>query len=504
MAGSEDKRPGNSGGRSKKSKAGGRRPRKVARIEHPDVEVTIERLVPGGVGLARDNDGIVFVRGGLPGEVIRAGIDKKRGGVRHGRALDILSPSADRIAADCPQHPTCGGCDLLDLAPDARPAVKQGLVVDALKRIARFSDEDLARVAPLRQAPSSEDGARRRARAHVGPRGTLGFFAPSSHAVVDTELCRALVAPLHEAWRYVRQQKFAAGSSVEFLAAPNGDVFLASTPKNQAALAKAVEAGVVAGACSYADLPTLDDGEAAPGEAVADAIFSEAHFFAGDRGAEGVIAPYAQGGPFGVDAATFVQASTFGARAIVEEVLLGAFASEDTLDSTSDAEAFAKAGPTAPPTTRVLELFAGAGHLSFPLASAGVHVAAVEGAPISGGWLAANAESFAASAPSAAAHVTPVVTFVEPGPLSPELARECDAQILVADPPRTGIPDADTLFAQSKATRLVLVSCDVATGARDLKKAMDAGFRLRRLQPIDAFARTTHLEWVATLVRDSV
>lgn len=495
MASSDDRRRGNKGKNQ-------RRTRKVARIEHPDVEVTVERLVPGGVGLARDEAGIVFVRGGLPGEVVRAGIDKKRGGVRHGRTLEILSPSPDRIAADCPQHPSCGGCDLLDLAQDARPAVKQGLVVDALKRIARLSPEDLEKVAPLRRSPSTEEGARRRARAHVGHNGELGFFAPSSHAVVDTELCRALVAPLHDAWRFVRKQKFVAGSSVEFLAAPNGDVFLASTPENQAALAAAVEAEVAAGACSYAQLPTIEDGEAAPSSAAADAIFSEAHFFTGDRGAEGVIAPYAQGGPFGVDAATFVQASDFGARAIVEEVLLGAFAPADTLDQKADAKSFAEAGPTAAPTTRVLELFAGAGHLSFPLASAGVHVAAVEGAPISAGWLAANAESFAASAPSAAAHVTPIVTFVEPGPLSPEIARECDAQILVADPPRTGIPDAEMLFSQSKASRLVLVSCDVATGARDLKKAIDAGFRLLRLQPIDAFARTTHLEWVATLTRD--
>jgi tRNA/tmRNA/rRNA uracil-C5-methylase (TrmA/RlmC/RlmD family) len=81
-----------------------------------------------------------------------------------------------------------------------------------------------------------------------------------------------------------------------------------------------------------------------------------------------------------------------------------------------------------------------------------------------------------------------------------ELPTHVDA--VVIDPPRTGMVGAPAVFAalaQRRPQRVVMVSCDPATGARDLRAAVDAGFRLRSLVPIDAFPRTHHLEWVATL-----
>ena len=75
------------------------------------------------------------------------------------------------------------------------------------------------------------------------------------------------------------------------------------------------------------------------------------------------------------------------------------------------------------------------------------------------------------------------------------------ADVLVVDPPRTGIVGFEALLPRTGALRLVLVSCDPATGARDLAKAAACGYVLERLVPIDAFPRTSHVEWVATLQR---
>jgi 23S rRNA (uracil1939-C5)-methyltransferase len=75
--------------------------------------------------------------------------------------------------------------------------------------------------------------------------------------------------------------------------------------------------------------------------------------------------------------------------------------------------------------------------------------------------------------------------------------------VLVADPPRTGIPGFAGLLARSAARRLVLVSCDLATGARDLAVARTAGFALTWIRPIDAFPRTSHLETVSLLEREA-
>jgi tRNA/tmRNA/rRNA uracil-C5-methylase (TrmA/RlmC/RlmD family) len=174
------------------------------------------------------------------------------------------------------------------------------------------------------------------------------------------------------------------------------------------------------------------------------------------------------------DAATFSQATRHGGAAIVDAVLAGV---DDVVDGAA-----------------VLELFCGAGHLTLPLASRAAHVVAIEGDPRAIRHLRENRRLVV----DGGRRIDPRVAYIDASLALPV------ADVVVIDPPRTGLVDGGALLsalAAMRPRRLVMVSCDPATGARDLRAAVEAGFQLERVVPIDAFPRTHHLEWVATLSR---
>ncbi len=406
---------------------------------------TIEKLVPGGHGLARDHDGVFFVDSVAPGEVVEVVVDGKKGGARRARLLRVIEPSAERVTPDCPLFERCGGCDWLHLSRAAQSAGKERIVDDTLVRIARFTaDEVRAFRRPLLVPPAGEK--RRRARFVVDGTGRLSFSRRNSNERVAIPACPALDPRLSDLLSTV--PPLPAGAEVR-LAVDDGGVHVAVRRGLQQAFA---------GARSV----TFDD--AAPITPITpDENEPGAHFLVGE----------VTGGAFPAwsDAATFTQATRFGAAAIRDEVVRGA----------GDVSGHG-----------VLELFAGAGHLTIPLALAGARVDAVEGDLRALHWLGVNARRTGAAIKVRRAFIDDNLEF------------GADVDVVVADPPRTGIPGAARLlrrFADRGVQRIVLVSCDPATGARDLRAAVDAGFVVDALTPIDAFPRTHHVEWVAVLRR---
>lgn len=421
----------------------------------------MERLVPGGLGLLRDDSGVVLLRGGLPGERVRARITRLRGGVRHGVVVDVFERSPARISPDCGLHPRCGGCDLLDLSAEGQAAAKREMVLDALRRIARLEGDDLERVAPLVRAPLAAR-ARRRARLTVDDEGAPGFFAPGSHEVVALEDgCPALTAPLEEAARELADElELPPRVTLQLACDDDGRVSLAvgnaSKPELRALAREAEGRGIVTGALVLGRRGQVVEGF-------------------GDPVLLGEVAPGAPGGPYRSDAATFTQATRFGGHAILDEVL-------------------SALGPLE--GRRVLELFAGAGHLTLPMAAAGASVLAVEGDARAFHWLERNAVTGGLDD-----RVHRRRGFIEGGSVHALLEGEARFDALVLDPPRTGVPGFAAVLDGLEVDRLVMVSCDPATGARDLGIARSRGFVLERLVPIDAFPRTSHVEWVASLSR---
>src|ERR671930_1210608 len=100
-----------------------------------ELELTVESLAYGGNGVARLNGFVVFVRRGLPGDVVRARVTKVKRNHAEALAVEVLQPGPQRVDAPCAHYPACGGCRFQDLAYEAQAAAKQEQVAEALRRI---------------------------------------------------------------------------------------------------------------------------------------------------------------------------------------------------------------------------------------------------------------------------------------------------------------------------------------------------------------------------------
>lgn len=403
----------------------------------------MERIAPGGRALLRTPEGVVFARGGLPGERVRVRIERAARGVRHGVVVDVLEPSSERVTPDCGLHPCCGGCDLLDLAASGRARVKVELVRDALTRVGKVPGPTLEQaLQPLRAPGAGDDGARRRA-SLVMHQGAPTFSVADGHERVAVERCPALHPTLQGALATLARSGLPQGLRVQ----------LACDDRPGAVIA------------------VVDDDEAARGFVAAGgrgAVVTTREAAYGDASLVGEVT--AGSFPCRSDAGVFAQATRFGGRAILEEVMRAA---------------------TPAPGVKVLELFAGSGHLTVPLAAAGCRVEAVEGDARATRFCADNLTHTGVAERAA----------VRTAYIDEHLALAQAPDVVVADPPRTGIPGLAALARRLDAPRWVLVACDVATGARDVAILRAQGFALASLVPIDAFPRTSHVEWVALLQR---
>lgn len=407
------------------------------------LEGDVERIAPGGRALLRTPEGVVFARGGLPGERVRVRVERAARGVRHGVVLEVLLPSPDRVPPDCALHPRCGGCDLLALAPAAQGAVKLGIVRDTLARIARLDEGTLARALRPLQAPGPGDDGRRRRATLVMRGGVPTFSAPEGHERIAVARCPALHPTLEAALALLAATGARDGLRVQLACDERPGAVLAVEGDRECA--RAFVAGGGRGA-----------------------IVTDTEERLGDPSLVGEVSAGAF--PCVSDAGVFAQATRFGGRAILDEVLRAAAPS---------------------PGGRVLELFCGSGHLTVPLVAAGARVDAVEGDLRAVRYCRDNVAKV--GGPGRAEVRIAYIDESLPCAERPEL--------VLADPPRTGIPGLARLAERLDAPRWVLVACDPATGARDLATLLAQGYALSSLTPIDAFPRTSHVEWVALLER---
>ena len=113
-----------------------------------EVEVKIDSLAYGGNGVGRLDGYVLFVRRGLPGDVVRARVTKVRRSHAEALALEVVVPGADRVEAPCDHYPACGGCRFQDLAYDVQLEQKAAQVRDALVRLGRIPEPPLEEAVP--------------------------------------------------------------------------------------------------------------------------------------------------------------------------------------------------------------------------------------------------------------------------------------------------------------------------------------------------------------------
>ncbi len=417
------------------------------------VELTIDEIGARGDGIAESDGKRIFVPFTLPGERVRA---RLRSGNEPLRAEleEIIAPAPGRVAPPCPHFGECGGCALQHMAPDDYAIWKREMVRTALARHGR-SD------VPIDDIVRAQPGQRRRAAfkaMRVAAGVILGFNARASHRIVDIgDECPILHPAL-------------AGLLPELKAV------LAATLKQNRKLgvsATVTESGL--------DLVVVADHEPARSDHARLASFAEA---------QDIVRIAWQ--PPGEEPEPVIQSGTVAHHFAGVPVPLppGAF-----LQPTQDGETALAAFVTAATSNagRVADLYAGCGTFTFPLAAA-ARVRAVEGAaPL------AEAIRHAADNHGLAGQVEAEARDLAQWPLMPEELSDFDA--VVFDPPRAGARAQCEALAQSAVPTVVAVSCNPATFARDARILADGGYVLERVQPVDQFLWSPHVELAALFRR---
>jgi 23S rRNA (uracil1939-C5)-methyltransferase len=160
-----------------------------------ELDVSVERILPGGIGLAHAEGQTIFVSLAAPGDTVRVRVDSVRGRLVFASITEVLEPSPMRVAPPCPYFGRCGGCDFQQLSYDAQLAAKSEIIRDCLRRLARIEPPAEIPVEP------SPEVWRYRSRArwqHDPRRRLLGYYERGSHRVCDVDDCPVAAPSINE------------------------------------------------------------------------------------------------------------------------------------------------------------------------------------------------------------------------------------------------------------------------------------------------------------------
>lgn len=406
------------------------------------VELVVGKPAAGGGCVSRLPDGrVAFVRHSVPGERVLARITETARSFVRADAVAIAEPSPDRVRPPCPfaGPGRCGGCDWQHVSLPRQREMKAALVLEQLRRLAGV-EWDLAV-----EAVSPDDtglGWRTRVRYSVLPKGRLGFRRYRSHDVVAVDRC--LVASPRIAALGLEQLSWRGAEEVEVVA-PEG--------------ADELTVGVHVRRGARPPVPHFDGGLVVDGRTVREPSELELAVL---------------GHRFALSGGVFWQVHAEAAPLLGKVVLEAADVS---------------------PGQVVADLYAGAGLFSALLAG--------DVGP-SGHLLSVEQDLRAAEDARRNLAMFPFVDVLS-SRVTPELvARELQrVDLAVLDPPRqgAGLAVAGALIALPRLRRIVYVSCDPASFARDLRAFLDAGWALGRLRAFDLFPMTEHVELVAVIER---
>jgi 23S rRNA (uracil1939-C5)-methyltransferase len=436
------------------------------------LELTIEKLIYGGDGLARlaDNSGhkrakTIFVPYVLPGEKVQAEIVEERPGFARAQLTRVLQPAPSRTQPPCPYFGECGGCHYQHISYEEQLRLKTEILRETLRRTAKL---DIALEIQTHASPTF--GYRNRTRFHLQatPDIAIGYFRHASHELLPIRECpissRLINRALMQIWKLAELgqvpgqigeiELFADADDEQLMA----ELYLRAGRINDQALiefAGALAAAVpeVHGVASFLHA----DSRARVVEPVKARVL---------RG-EASMSYEAEGQVYRVSAGTFFQINRFLVPSMIQ---LGVGERKGRL---------------------ALDLYSGVGLFAVPLAQRFERVVAVESSPLSVDDLRANVPAnVRVSSQSVEAYLSSVADTLKP-------------DVIFVDPPRAGLGTTVSAQIDRLASReLVYVSCDPATLARDLKQLTSGGLKIAEMHLIDLFPQTFHIETCTVMRRD--
>jgi 23S rRNA (uracil1939-C5)-methyltransferase len=436
----------------------------------------------------------VFVPFVLAGEKVEASLIEQKPGFARARAEEIVEPAAERVAPRCPYFGRCGGCHYQHASYEHQLAIKQEILRESLRRTAKVELDSEIRV---QASPPWNYRNRSRLQVQTSPKFAAGYFRTGSHALLAVEEC-PISSPLvnrgiGELWRSGRAGKVPAGiREIEFFANADDTKLLVEV----SCAADARRAAIRAWAEEMcADMPEIagivafrkngegirDNSGKIPTQRNSPFDFAQGTLRVGQPQeflaiGDGFLTYQTSRASYRVSAGAFFQTNRHLVDALVNIVTEG------------------ESGELA------IDLYAGVGLFSTALAGDFRHTVSVESSQLSsadlsynrstnGEVIQATTEQYLSSTQNGWRSGVGASTGDKPG-------------LIIVDPPRSGLGErVAQLLARRQAPRVVYVSCDPATLARDLVVLLAAGYRVERIHMVDLFPQTYHIESVVHLAR---
>ncbi|MBN2146306.1 MAG: class I SAM-dependent RNA methyltransferase [Anaerolineales bacterium] len=401
------------------------------------IEISLDAMVYGGDCLGRLPDGrAVFVPYALPGEKVRVEVTEQQRGHARAVLLDVLEASPRRVQPRCPHYQQCGGCHYQHIESEAQLQIKADILCEQLRRIGGFQDIPLL---PAKSSPQAWN-YRNHVQFHLDENGRLGFQAARSAEIVPIQECHLPEEILNWVWPQIEFDPLPGLERVGLRLGADEDVML-----------------------------ILESSDPAPVDfTVEELSLSAVHLGPGGvlilAGSDAIMMEVLERS-FRVSASSFFQVNTAMATAMVEHVL-------SSLELTSNAT--------------VLDVYCGVGLFSAFLAPKVKRLVGIETSPDACDDFAVNLDEF----DHVELYEAPAENVLTDIRFSPDA--------VLVDPPRSGLGKRamDGVLTQG-APRLVYVSCDPATLARDGKRLVAGGYRLESLQLFDLFPQTYHIESIS-------
>jgi 23S rRNA (uracil1939-C5)-methyltransferase len=437
-------------------------------------KVTIKKLVNGGYGLANLSSGkTTLVQFALPGEIVTIATVEQQQRLDHARAIRVEQPHEGRVAPPCPYYGSCGGCNLQHADYSTQCLLKQQIICDLLQRSKSPVLKELASQVEAVIASPLAFGYRQRIRLKVDQQKRVGFSRFRSHTIIPVKRC--LLAP------YTINR------------------CLAALPTSE----------------SFADLaPITEELEILynPHDTTTCLLFSlkrpprptdrtRAKALCGE--VEGVTRVFLNGNDFALEG-PFSDSKGEDDKRLTAIIPLkpplklvweaGGFCQVNTEQNYRLISLVLQLSEPAA-SDRILDLYCGMGNFSIPLARSSAFVNGVE----------SQGSAIRSALYNSSRNGLLNTSFEKndvPDACKSLVSQRTKFDTIICDPPRQGMSYMAPLLGRLTDRRLIYISCDPATLCRDLAELASVGFTIKKVQPIDMFPQTHHLETVVLLEKN--